>query len=426
MSSVDPPGQASDVVVTGLGVVSPIGVGREAFWSSMLAGKSGVGPITRFDSSGYPVHFAAEVKEFDPKAYIRPRKSLKVMAREIQFGFAAADMALTDAALDPARAEPDRFGVVFGADMIYCDLDEIESAYRACLREGKIDLQNWATAAMPELYPLWLLRNLPNMVACHVAIANDARGPNNTIGHSDVGGLNAIIEAVRVIQRNKADIMIAGGVGCRINPTVMSYRGDKDLSHRNEDPTRASRPFDAHRDGLVNGEGAAAFIFESRQHAQRRGARILARVLGFGSAHEPVLEGPLRGIAIQNALRTAITQSGIDVNDIAHVNAHGLSTVAEDRYEADAIQNVLGDVPVTAPKSFFGHTGGGGGALELAASLIGLVESTNPFTLNYEMPDPGCPLNVIRGEPQPTSRRVAVKLSSSRLGPAAALILAAE
>jgi 3-oxoacyl-[acyl-carrier-protein] synthase II len=424
--SLDSPGQARDVVITGLGMVSPIGVGREAFWNSLLSGKSGVGPLTRFDSSGLPVHFAAEVKDFDPKAYIKPRKSLKVMAREIQFGFAAAELAIADAAFDPTRAEPDRFGVVYGADMIYGDLDEVGSAFRACKIDGKLDSSRWASAGMPELYPLFLLRNLPNMVACHIAIANDARGPNNTIGHSDVGGLNAIIEAVRVIQRDKADIMIAGGVGCRINPTVMSYRGDKDLSHRNEDPARASRPFDADRDGLVNGEGSAAFILESRQHAERRGAKILARVCGYASTHEPVTDKPLTGVAIQSALQAAVKQAGVALDDIAHVNAHGLSTTAEDRYEAVAIQKVLGDVPVTAPKSFFGHTGGGCGALELAASVIGLAEHTNPFTLNYKTVDKDCPVSVVQGEPQPTDRRVAVKISSSRLGPAAALIIAAE
>jgi 3-oxoacyl-[acyl-carrier-protein] synthase II len=424
--SLDSPAQARDVVITGLGVVSPIGVGREAFWNSLLTGKSGVGPITRFDTSAYPVHFAAEVKDFDGKAYIKPRKSLKVMAREIQYGFAAADMAISDAGFDPTRAEPDRFGVVFGADMIYGDLEEVEAAFRACIVDGKVDASRWASVGMSELYPLFLLRNLPNMVACHIAIFNDARGPNNTIGHSDVGGLNAIIEAIRVIQRDKADIMIAGGVGCRINPTVMCYRGDKDLSHRNEDPARASRPFDANRDGLVNGEGSAAFILESRQHAERRGAKILARVLGFASTHEPVTDKPLTGIAIQKALHAAVTQSDVEPSDIAHVNAHGLSTVDEDRYEAEAIHKVLGDVPVTAPKSFFGHTGGGGGALELAASVIGLVEHISPFTLNYKTLDKTCPVNVVRSEPQATDRRVAVKISSSRLGPAAALVLAAE
>ncbi len=202
-----------DVVITGLGVVSPIGIGRDAFLTSLRNGVSGVRPVTRFDSSGFPVHFGAEVRDFDPKAYVRPRKSLKVMAREIQFGFAAADMALADAALDSSRTEPDRLGVVFGAEMIYCELNDLEAAYRACKLDRKLDISRWGEVAMSETYPLWLLKNLPNMVACHIAIAQDARGPNNTIGHSDVGSLAAISEAVHVIERDKADVMIAGGVG---------------------------------------------------------------------------------------------------------------------------------------------------------------------------------------------------------------------
>ncbi len=276
MSFESRPSADREVVITGVGVVSPIGIGKNAFLESLRAGRSGVGPITLFDASGFPVRIGAEVRDFDPKAYVRPRKSLKVMAREIQFGFAAADLALADAAIESSRLEPDRFGVVFGAEMIYCDLSELEAAYRACMPAGTFESGRWAEAAMSEIFPLWLLKNLPNMVACHVAIAHDARGPNNTIGHSDVGSLVAIHEAVRVIARDKADIMIAGGVGARIQPTVMSYRGDVDLSHRNEDPEHASRPFDAKRDGLVNGEGAAAFILESRQHAQRRSAAFWA------------------------------------------------------------------------------------------------------------------------------------------------------
>ena len=229
------------------------------------------------------------------------------MAREIQFGFAAADMALADAKVDSTRAEPDRFGVVFGAEMIYCDLADLESAYRACLSDGDFDMRCWGEAAMGEIFPLWLLKNLPNMVACHVAIANDARGPNNTIGHSDVGSLAAIMEAVRMIERDKADLMIAGGVSARINPTAMSYRGEQDLSHRNDDPQHASRPFDTGRDGLVNGEGAAALVLESRQHAERRGANILGRVLSYASAHEPIkADRPMSGAAIRQVLSESL------------------------------------------------------------------------------------------------------------------------
>jgi 3-oxoacyl-[acyl-carrier-protein] synthase II len=421
-----------EVVITGLGVVSPIGIGSEAFAASLRAGRSGVRPISLFDASGFPVRIGAEVVDFEPKAYVRPRKSLKVMSREIQFGFAAADMAMTAAGLQQGQAEPDRFGVVFAAEMIYCALDEMEAVYRRCMPEGKFDFGRWGEAMMSEMFPLWMLRNLPNMVACQIAIVHDARGPNNTINLSDVSSLVAIIEAVRVIQRDAADIMIAGGVGARVNPTSMSYRGDGDLSHRNEEPAAASRPFDADRDGLVHGEGAAAFIVESREHAQKRGAPILARVLSYASAHEPLggnpvirLE-PLTGSAIRHVLRESLSRAGMNPNDVGHVNAHGLSTITDDRYEAQAIRAVLGDVPVTAPKSFFGHLGAGCGAMELAASIVGLNSGEIPMTLNYEQPDQECPIKVVHGEPLTSNKRAALKLSSSRLGHAAAMIVAAE
>src|SRR6478752_2496887 len=217
-----------EVVITGVGVVSPIGIGVESFAGSLRARQSGIRPISLFDASGFPVRIGAEVADFDPKAYVRPRKSLKVMSREIQFGFAAADMAMTDAGLQQGQAEPDRFGVVFAAEMIYCALDELEAVYRRSMAEGKFEFGRWGEAMMSEMFPLWMLRNLPNMVACQIAIVHDARGPNNTINLSDVSSLLAIIEAVRVIQRDAADIMIAGGVGARVNPTSMSYRGDGD------------------------------------------------------------------------------------------------------------------------------------------------------------------------------------------------------
>jgi 3-oxoacyl-[acyl-carrier-protein] synthase II len=430
-----------EVVITGLGIISPIGIGREAFWSSLQAGRSGVRQVTRFDTSGFPVHIGAEVIDFDPKAYVRPRKSLKVMSREIQYGFAAADMAVSDARLTTPSVGPDRIGVVFGADMIYCDLEELETLYRNCLTEGSFDFSRWYQTASAELFPLWLLRNLPNMIACHVAIVHDARGPCNTIGHSDVSSLAAIAEAVHVIQRGKADLMIAGAVGARIHPTMYVYHGDRDLSHRNEQPEKACRPFDAGRDGLINGEGATAFILESRQHAQRRGAPILARVLGYSSAHEP-LKGnqaiepqPLTGSAVRRVLAGSLQRAALQPSDIGHVNAHGLSTIADDRYEAQAIHDVLGDVPVTAPKSFFGHLGAGGGAMELAASIVGMHAGEIPLTLNYDKPDPACPVNVIHHEPLAVNKiqsaadgagHIAVKLSTSRLGYAAAMIISSE
>jgi 3-oxoacyl-[acyl-carrier-protein] synthase II len=416
-----------DVVITGIGVVSPIGIGKLAFWTSLCEGRSGVRPVTLFDTSAYPVKFGGEVQDFDPKALVRPRKSLKVMSRDIQFGFVAADLAMTDAGLAAGQVEPTRFGVVYGAEMIYCELTELEGAYRRCMSDGKFDFSRWGEAAMAEIFPLWLLRNLPNMVACQVAIVQEAQGPNNTLNMSDVSSLAAIAEAVRVIERDAADVMIAGGVGARLHPTTFCFRGHEDLSHRNEDPAGASRPFDAWRDGIVNGEGAGAFILESREHAARRGAKILGRILSQASSHERLgADGSLTGAGVKRVIKWAMERAGLEAVDLSHVNAHGLSTVADDRYEAQAIHDTLGDVPVTASKSFFGYLGAGSGAVELAASVLALERNEVPVTLNYDTPDAACPVNVVHGEPLRTHGRAVLKVSASRLGHAAALAIAAD
>ncbi|MCC7084530.1 MAG: beta-ketoacyl-[acyl-carrier-protein] synthase family protein [Pirellulales bacterium] len=421
------PPSPRDIVITGLGVISPIGIGHEAFWQSLREGRSGVRPVTLFDTSEYPVKFGAEVQDFDPRSLVRPRKSLKVMSREIQFGFAAADLAMSDAGLTPGAIEPARLGVVFGAEMIYCELTEFERAYRRAMIDGKFEFRRWGEAAMAEIFPLWLLRNLPNMVACQIAIVQEAQGPNNTLNLGDISSLAAIAEAVRVMERGRADAMIAGGVGARLHPTTLSFRGHQDLSHRNENPAAASRPFDAGRDGFVNGEGAAALLLETRQHAEGRGAKLLGRILSQSSAHEPLRnDQPRSGSAVRQSIQLAMQRANLRDSDLSHVNAFGLSTSVDDVYEAQAIRSALGDVPVTALKSYFGHLGAGACAMELVASVLALQHGEVPITLNFEQPDPACPVNVVHGEPLSTDGRAALKISTSRLGHAAALAIARE
>ena len=213
-----------EVVITGVGVVSPIGVGKEAFAASLLAGRSGIRRLPLFDDRELPVPIGAEVTEFDPKLYVRPRKSLKVMSKDIQYAFASADMACADARLRDQPIDPDRLGIVFGADLISGELDELVATYRGCTVDGKFDFSRWAPAAMNDLFPLWMLKYLPNMPACHIGIAQDARGPNNSLTLGDVSSLSAIAEAMRVIERGQADVMIAGGTGSRIHPAIL-FRG---------------------------------------------------------------------------------------------------------------------------------------------------------------------------------------------------------
>jgi 3-oxoacyl-[acyl-carrier-protein] synthase II len=417
---------ARQIVVTGVGVVSPIGIGCDAFWESLSTGTSGIRLIDSFDSSSLSVRFGGQIPDFDPKLFVRPRKSLKVMSREIQLGFAAADLAVLDAALPPGGIDPDRFGIVFGNDMIYASLEDLEGTYRRSARNGGFDFALWSEAIHEELHPLWLLKHLPNMTASHIAIAHDARGPNNSIVLGDVSSLLAIAEAASVIQRGWADVMLAGGSGCRLHPTALVARGDTLLSHRADDCRRASRPFDRDRDGLVNGEGAGVFVLESREHAARRGARIRARLLATASRCEPsARRAGLTGSSLRAAIRAVLDEAQLPPAAVGHVNAHGVSTIDMDRIEAAAIAAELGDTPVTAPKSSFGHLGAGGGSVELAASILGLEAGLVPPTLNYENPDPLCAVRVVAGEPLAGRPGTALAVNLCSTGQAAAVAIAA-
>lgn len=415
-----------EVVITGIGMVTPIGIGRVPFWDALMARQSGVASLQAFDSQSCASKVAGEVRDFEPKQYVRPRKSLKVMSRDIQLGFAAADLAMTDSGLQPDQIDPERMGVIYGADMIYCDLESVTDAFRTCIVDGKFDFSRWGGHAISSMYPLWLLKYLPNMPACHIGIAHDARGPNNSITVGDVSSLLAVAEAMRVIERGLADVMISGGSGSKINPTSYHFRW-RGLSRRDNDPAGACRPFEASRDGTVNGEGSAAFVLESREHAAARGATILARVVSYASTFEPAGDdGTRSGTAIRTGIGLAMDQAGIVPDQIDHVNAHGVATVADDRIEAHAIRDTLGDIPVTALKSFFGNLGAGSGAVEMAATVLGLVERTVPVTLNYETPDPECPVQIIQGVERPVEKNFAMVLNQAPTGQAAAVLLAAE
>ena len=417
---------AREVVVTGMGIVSPIGTGCETFWSSLMEGRNGIGPTTRFDGGTVPCPIAGEVRDYDAKQHVRPRKNIKVMNRDIQLAVGAADMACKDARFDVSPVNPERLGVSFGADLMSCELEEMVDAYRGCIVDGKFDFARWGQEAMSDLFPLWMLKYLPNMPGCHIAISHDARGPNNSITLAEVSGLTAVGEAMRVIQRGQADAIIAGGTSSRIHPTFWVRRELYELSHRLDNPTAACRPFDADRDGMVLGEGAASFVLEERQHAVNRGAPILARILGHASTFEPQPNGAApHGTSIRRAIRGALSEAGLNPSDLGHVNAHGASTPVDDQLEAQAIHDVLDGVPVTAPKSFFGNLGAGTGAVEMAVSVLACQKGLVPATLNYQRPDPNCPVNVIRGEPLKQKRPTALILNHVRNGRATALVLAA-
>lgn len=412
---------SEEVVITGLGVVSPIGVGRAEFWRSLLAGKSGVTRRDEYGDSDWPYAIGGQVKEFSAKEYVKHRKSLKVMCHEIQMGYASATMAMEQAGLEENSVDPDRLGVVMGSELLYCDIAEVEAAYRGAAPDGDLSYHAWCERAMSDLNPLWMLKHLPNMAACHIGIGFDARGHNNSITLGEASSLLAIAEGASIIERGWCDVMVVGGLGARSNLTHMTYKGVVDLSSNIDDPATASRPFDRRRDGFVVGEGAASLVLETAAHARARGAEPLAKYLGSSSGFGEPGNGSFSG-AIANAMTNALRSAEVAVDDIGHVNAHGLSTQFHDRAEAQAIRTVMGDTPVTALKSYFGNLGAGGGAVEAAASILALTEKVTPATLNYDDPDPDCPVNIIHGEPLASEKPAAMTLSQSLTGQSVAMI----
>jgi 3-oxoacyl-[acyl-carrier-protein] synthase II len=371
------------VVISGIGIISPIGLDAGAFWRSMREGRSGIRPIRTFDAAGLPVRFAGEIPDFDAKDFVekKDRRGLKVMARTIQLAVAGAQRALDHGKVDKSKLEPSRFGVEFGAGLIATELmDLVEASHiSANCQPGRVDLEKWGEQGLAAIQPLWMLKYLPNMLACHVSILHDAQGPNNSITESDVASLLAMGEAYRILVRDQADFFLVGGAESKLNPlSLVRQCLFEHLSHRNEEPEKACRPFDRGRDGLVLGEGAGVFVVEELEHARRRGAKIYAEIVGFGAAFDPTLKG--NGLA--RAIRAALDDAGIGPEEVDHINAHGLATKNSDAWEARNIREVFDEgspaVPVFAPKSYIGNLGAGGSTTELAASLLAMDEGCVP------------------------------------------------
>ena len=415
--------QNCEVVITGIGVVSPIGIGNDAFCQSLKEGLSG---IKLFDFPGAELlasGFGGSIEDFEGKAYVKPRKSLKVMCRVIQLGCASAELAMQDAGLEPGQTDPDRLGVVFGNEMLYGEAADLADAVEGCLEDGQFEYKHWGHQAMHNMYPLWLLKYLPNMTACHVGIRHDARSHSNSITMAEVSSLLAIIESVMVIQRGQADVMIAGGVGSRLGITQMLYRGQEGVSQRKDDPQGASRPFDQQRDGTVNGEGGATLILERADYARARGANILGVIGGYSNT----FAGAPSPDALENAICTSIQKATSQLpesqREIGYVNAHGASTIQGDVIEARAIERCLNQTPVTALKSQFGNLGAGSGAVEMAASVLNLNSGIIPHTVNYEFPDPACPVQIVTEPAQTHGPATVLMLNYSTSGQATAVVV---
>ncbi len=413
-------------VITGIGVLTPIGEGIDPFWQSVMAGQSGVKRISLFDATGFPIRIAGEVTGFDAKKYIdkKDRKSLKMMARSIQMGVAVSGMALKDANLDPSQFDPTRIGIDFGASLIASDLDELAPGAHVSTDHGKkpVDMQIWGTQGLAVMPPLWMLKYLPNMPACHVSIMHNLQGPSNTITENDVAGLLSLAEAKRIIERGLADVMLTGASDSRINPLSLTRLSlFQQFTKRNDDPARACRPFDRERDGIIPGEGACNLILEELSHAEKRQASIYGEVVGAGAAQDRHRDG--QGIA--RAIQAAMKQAGITAAQLDHINAHGYSHPHFDVMEAKGIRQAFGDQapPVFAAKGYLGNIGSPGGPAELAISLLAMKHGSLPASLNYEYPDPECPLHVLHGEPKPITKDYVLKISFSDLGQCCAVVV---
>jgi 3-oxoacyl-[acyl-carrier-protein] synthase II len=415
---------ARRVVVTGIGLVTPIGLGLPAFRESLHAGRGGVRALRSFDAAALPVRIGAEVEGFDARVYLekKDRKNLKMMVRTIQLAVAGARLALGEGRLDPGALDPGRFGVTLGTGTIPGEVGDLGEAARASFdeRAGQIDLARWGAEGLARIPPMWMLNHVPNMPACHVSILHNAQGPSNTITQSDAAGLLALGEAVRVLQRDAADLMLAGGSDTRVNPiSLVRYSLFGRLSRRNEEPGRACRPFDRRRDGQVLGEGAGVLLLEEREHALRRGALVWAEVLGFASG----FDAGRTGAGLARVVRTALAEAGVRPEDLDHVNAHAGGSVEDDPWEARGLREALGGaaVPVVAIKSYVGNLGPGAAGVELAASLLALRDGRTPATLNHEETDPACPIWVAR-EPRAVCRPCVLKVSCTEQGQCGALV----
>jgi 3-oxoacyl-[acyl-carrier-protein] synthase II len=376
------------VVITGLGALTPLGNTTEEFWSGLRDGRSGIGPITRFDATGFPTRIAGEVRNFDPLTYV-DRKEARRLDPYLTYAIAASVMAVEDASLDPSKVDATRFGVLIGSG-----IGGISTL---------LDSHNTLTSKGPDrVSPFFIPMLIVNMASGLVSMRFGAKGPNSSVVTACATGNHAIGDAFRIIQRRDADVMIAGGAEAIIVPlTIAGFCSMKAMSLRNDEPERASRPFDADRDGFVCGEGAGIVVIESLEHAVGRDARIYAEVVGYGmtgDAHHMTAPDP-EGDGAARAMAAAIADAGVTPETVGYINAHGTSTPYNDKFETLAIKRVFGDharrLAVSSTKSMTGHLLGAAGGIEAIATVLALFHGLLPPTINYDTPDPDCDLDYV-------------------------------
>ena len=411
-----------EVVITGVGVVSSIGIGIESFWNSLISGVSGVAVREPFVDSNTPFRIAAPVRGFDAKQFVKPRKAIKIMCAPIQFGCAAAAMAIDHAGIDRDSLAPERTGTVFGTETFFADPAEVADVFRKCTVDKDYQHHRWGEFAVREIQPLWMLKYLPNMAASHISIALNARGHSNSICQGEVSGLLALIEAADLIGRNAVDVVLAGGTGSPMALTAMLCRGAGQLTKQVSNPEKASRPFDRSRDGMVVGEGAGALVLESAEHAKARGATPLATLGGWSRSYRNANSNDFEA-AIGNNYLDALRHSGLTPQSVGLINANASGSIQGDRDEAGAINRVFGsDVPVVAHKSNFGNVGPGTSMLELIGGVLSKQFGVCPGTINCENLDPDFKINV-QSRTTHLQSDVILKSSFSSTGQIASIVL---
>jgi 3-oxoacyl-[acyl-carrier-protein] synthase II len=382
------------VVVTGISAISPVGLDAETTWANLLAGVSGVGPITRFDTTGFETTIAAEVKGFQPDE-ILGKKDYRRMDRYCQLGVAAAMAAAENACLASNPPDPLRTGALIATGM--GAIETIETGMETFLEHGP-----------KRIGPFFMPMMLANMASGHVSIRLDAKGPNMATVSACASSAHAIGEAMRWIRDDMADVVYAGG--CEAPVTRLSVAGFSAmgaLSRRNDDPTAASRPFDLGRDGFVVGEGAAVLVLEEREHALARGARILAEVAGYGATDDAnhIVQPAPEGEGAARAMKLALDDAGLSPTQIGYLNAHGTSTPLNEKFETQSIKGAFGasayQIPISSTKSMTGHLLGAAGALEAVISTLAIRDQIAPPTINHETPDPDCDLDYIPNTKRP-------------------------
>lgn len=376
------------VVVTGLGCITPIGIGKNEYWNSLTNGISGIDYITKFDTSDYPTKIAAEVKNFNPEDHI-DKKEAKRMDRFTQFAVAASKEAIADAGFKDDQIDKERFGVVLGSGV--GGIETLEEQYQKLIDKG-----------VKRVSPFFIPMMISNMGAGYISMILGAKGPNTTVVTACASSTNAIGEAYKIIERGDADIMITGGAEASITPLSMAgFCSMKAMSTFNEDPKKASRPFDLNRDGFVMGEGSGIIILEDLEHALKRGAKIYAEIVGYGMSSDAyhITAPDPDGKGAARAMENAIKDAGITYDKIDYINAHGTSTPLNDKYETMAIKSIFKEhakeLCVSSTKSMTGHLLGAAGGIEAIACILAIQDGIIPPTINYESPDPECDLNYV-------------------------------